>query len=391
VALIDDLTTPLTKDEVEDAIYSAIESRGVATAGWKPGAVVRTFIAGTSIVLAAFSELTALIARSGFLSTATGDWLELLALEVYGVTKNKGSFATGNVTLTNSGGGVFAVAIGDLTVSNSLTGKAYKNTAAFNLAAGSLISTVAIQVPVSAIEIGSDSTSIAAAIDTINTSMIGVTVTNALAIVGQDPESDPALRARASASIASLSSNGPKGAYESATFGAVTTGGTPAGVTRIATIPDGLGNIQVLVATASGVLSGVSGDASTPLGAVELAIAQQAEPIAINASVAAPSILSVGIIYEAFVKPGSKTPAQIESDINTALASYIGAVTIGGNRLTSGGGGFVFRGALLDVITETIGDDLVTANLIFPVVDQIVLPTEAPVAGAITSTVTETT
>ena len=59
-----ELTTPLTADEVEAALYAALAARGAKTTAWKPGAVVRTIIAGVAIVLAAFSSLVAAIVSS---------------------------------------------------------------------------------------------------------------------------------------------------------------------------------------------------------------------------------------------------------------------------------------------------------------------------------------
>ena len=130
-----ELVTPLTREQVEDSIYAAIAARGTSTTTWKPGGVARTIITAVSIVLAAFSSLQAMIANSGFLDLAEQDWLTLLARYVYGVTRDPGSFATGNITANNTGGGVYSGDAGDLIAVNTTTGKSYRNTAAFSIGA----------------------------------------------------------------------------------------------------------------------------------------------------------------------------------------------------------------------------------------------------------------
>ena len=130
------LTTALTADEVEAAIYDAVEARGAKTSAWKPGAVVRTIIAGVSIVLAAFSSLIALVAAGGFLELATGDWLTLVARYVFGVERIGATFATGTVTLTNGSGTPYSGGADDLIVQNSTTDAVYRSTGAWSVAAG---------------------------------------------------------------------------------------------------------------------------------------------------------------------------------------------------------------------------------------------------------------
>ena len=46
--------------------------------------------------------------RAGFLETARGPWLTLLARNMFGVERGEATFATGEIQLTNGGGGVFS-------------------------------------------------------------------------------------------------------------------------------------------------------------------------------------------------------------------------------------------------------------------------------------------
>ena len=384
MATLAELTTPLTTAEIEQSIYDAIEALGVSTTSWKPGAVARTIIAGVSIVLAAFSTLQALIAESGFLELSSGDWLTIVAREVYAVERNVGTFAAGDLTLDNTAGGVHAPGIGDVIALNSTTGKTYRNTVAFNLLA---FETGKI-VPFEAIEIGADSTSAPGTIDTLETVLLGVTVTNAAALVGQDPETDAGLRTRSLAKTGTLSPNGPSDAYLFVALSAETTAGAPAGVTRLTDTPDGEGNVSVLVADGSGSLTGSVGDPATPLGAVDEAIQTQTVPLAVTATVASATPLAIAVTYEAWVKSTvGLTGSQISTAIALALTNYFASVPIGGLSKTVGGSTFVFTDAIKSVIGNAVGEtNLIDLDLTVPAADVAVTSSKAPVAGTITVT-----
>ncbi len=384
MATLEELTAPLTKDDIESAIYAAIEARGVATTSWKPGAVVRTIIAGTSIVLAAFSTLQARLAESGFLELAEGDWLDSVAKFVYGVTRDTGSFASGNVTFSNSGAGVFAPAIGDVIVSNSTTGKTYTNTAAFTLAAFE----VGVIVPMQAVEIGADSTSPTGFIDTLVTALSGVTVTNASALVGTDADTDPELREKCLAKTGTLSPNGPADAYRFVAFAATKDDGTPTGVTRLTTVPDGEGNVVVYVADGDGTLTGSIGDTTTDLGAVDEAIQTQCVPLAVTATTTAATPLSNDVTYEVWVDGTiGLTGSELSAKIATALTNFHASHPIGGAKKVAGAG-FIFKQAIEAVIAEAVGSgSLIDKSITTPAADVPVAPTEAPVVGTITPTI----
>lgn len=384
MATLQELTTPLTVAEVKAAIYSAIEALGVKTTSWKPGAVARTIIAGNAIVLSAFSTLQQRLAQSGFLELSTGDWLIVVAKEVYDVDKNLGTFASGIVKFDNTAGGVFSFGIGDVVVLNSTTGQTYRNTEAFTLAAFEVNKNVAFQ----AIEIGADSTSAPGDIDALETTLLGVNVTNVDALVGQDKETDSQLRERCLAKTATLSPNGPGDAYRYVAFDAVTSIGQPAGVTRVTVTPDGLGNVAVFVADGAGSLTGTIGDLATPLGAVDEAIQTQVVPLAVTATVAAATPQAIVVTYEAWIKATSGlTPAQIQDDVALALTNYFASVPIDGVRKVAGGG-FLFLDAIGSVIGEAIGKaNLIDFDITLPAADVAVSTNGAPVAGAITGTI----
>jgi phage-related baseplate assembly protein len=379
---LDELTTPLTTAEVRAKIYAALAARGVSTTGWKSGGVTRTIIESTSIVLAAFSRLQALIAKSGFLETSEGDWLTLVARYVYGVERNEGSFATGTVTLTNTGGGVYSGDAGDLVFSNSETGKTYRNTAAFSI--GALEEDV--EVSVQAEELGTDSNASPGAIDAFVTPLVGVTVTNEAAVVGADPETDAALRARALLKTGALSPNGARDAYVYVATTAERADGTSIGVTRVRTIADGDGNVDVYLATAAGAVQGDAEDLETDLGVINEAIQTQVVPLGVTAVVQSAAAAEINVTYELWVENDSGyTDAEIQDLIEERLIDFMASQPIGGHVLPSTTGK-VYVSAIRAVIGAVLPDDIIRVDVTLPAADFDLDVDEAPKAGAIVAT-----
>ena len=285
---LDELTRALTVDEIKTAIYDVLAGYGVATTGWKPGAVVRTMIAGAAIVLAALSSLIALVARSGFLELSSGPWLTLVARYIYDTERSEGTFASGPVLASNSTGAVYSLDPGDLILSNTTTGATYRNTAAVVI--GSMASNV--EVAVVADQLGSDGTAQVGEIDALVTPLLGVTVTNAAAIVGTDEQSDTSLRSAAQERAGALSPDGPSDAYRYFARTAVRADGTAIGVTRIKVTPNGTGGVDVLVATATGGVTGTQGNPATDLGAVFANVEANAVPLGVTLTVASADALA---------------------------------------------------------------------------------------------------
>jgi len=381
---LSELTTPLTADEVETAIYDAIEARGAKTTSWKPGAVVRTIIAGVSIVLAAFSQLSALVASSGFLELATESWLTLVAQYVFGVTRTTATFATGTVTLTNASATPYSGGAGDLIVQNSTTGAAYRSTESWALdAAGG--ANDEIDVAVKAIEAGSDSTSPAGDIDTLVTTLSGVTVTNAAAVVGADEETDSALRTRCLERTGALSPNGPSDAYRYVARNATAANGDAIGVTRVATQAVGDGTVNVWVASATGKISGTAANPATDLGAIAEAIYEQAEPLGIEAVVDTVGSTMVAITYELWMySSAGLTTSEVEDLVEAAIIDLFSNVPIGGHLI-----GTDRRVYIEDIISaiDAVRPEIFRVDLTLPASDVTLSIDDIPVIGAVTATV----
>lgn len=376
---LDELTKPLTRSEVEAKIYTAIAALGTDTTIWKPGSPVRTMIAAVSIVVAAFSTLAAAVAKSGFLELAEKDWLTLVAYYVYGVQRIEATFASGYVTLTNAGGGVYSLDPGDLVLSSPTTGKTYRNAAAFTLAA--MASTTIVVV---AEEAGAASTAAPNTITQLVTALLGVTATNALSVVGRDAESDAALRTRSYEKLGSLSPNGPWDAYSFAVRSAVRSDGSAIGVSRVRTAKDGYGNVTTYVATPSGAVAGAANDLATDLGILAVEVDKKATPLAVTSHVLSATPVTVAVSYRVWLyNTSGKTEAQIKTAIDARLVEFMATQPIGGN-IVGGDPGKVF----VDAIRTTIGATLPQifhVEVMVPAADVVLAVHEVPVLGAVTA------
>ncbi len=384
---LDVLLTPMTVDEAHEAIYTAIAARGVRTTSWKSGAVVRSMIASFAVVLSGLSHMQAQLAKMGFIEHAEGEWLTKVAYYVYGVDRDLGSFAAGTFTFDNASGAVYSGSPGDLIVSSSVTGKEYRNTAAYTI--GALAT--GVEIDFEAVELGSASSAGAGDVDTMVTALTGVTVTNATAIVGTDEEDDATLRLRCREKLGALSPNGPADAYAYFARSARKDDGTSAGVTRVRVIPDGTGTVDVYIATASGAVTGTIGDTSTALGAVDDAIQRNVVPLCVTANIASVSTVVVPVTYEIWVRSTiGLTDEQVETTIQTALETFFATHPIGGEIILPAGGKLyvdALRAAIADALPPR---SLVKLSITLPAADVSLAEDEVATLGTLTATAVHT-
>lgn len=348
---LDDLTTPLTVEDVKASVYAVLAALGVNTTVWKPGAVVRTMIAALAIVVASLSQLVALVARGGFLDLAEGAWLRLKARYDYGVEWNGPTFATGTVTLNNSGGGIYSFGPDEIIFVNTVTGKEYRNVGAVEIGALQ----TGIQVAIRAVEAGSASNALPGEI-AFGSPVLGVEIEQNAAVIGADGEDDLELRERARDRLGALSPNGPRDAYAYIAKSATRADGTPIGITRVAARPDGRGGINVYVATSTGGVTGTAGDLDTDLGRVDDAIQRNAVPLCVTASVHSATSQVIDITATVWLfATANLTAAQVIEAIEAEIIEFFRGVPIGGYDANEGGG-FVYHSALEGIITRARRD-----------------------------------
>jgi Baseplate J-like protein len=245
---IEELTTPVTSDQQLETFLSILETTGLKPRSWREGGSLRTILRIVASTFAAFSSLQAGFIRGAFLELSEGVWLTLLAFYVYGVTRREATFATGEVTLTNSGGGNYTFAAGQLRVFNPTTKKAYTNVNAFTLAPLATQKTSIV-----AAELGSASSSPAGAISDLETQYDGVSVTNEDPVVGLDAATDPELRQLCRDKRAGRSVYGPRGAYAYAVRSTTRADGTPANINRLSISPSSsTGIVTIYIASPTG-------------------------------------------------------------------------------------------------------------------------------------------
>lgn len=320
---ITQLTTVLTRDQVKAKMYALAAALGLPTTSWVSGAPTRVLIAIISEIYGAFlAPLLVLLAKSGFLDDAEDSWLTLLARLVYSVTRRDATFASGTLTITNASGGVYSFDPGEFFAQNSTTDATYTNTEAFTLnGVGS------VDVAMQSEQAGSAGSAAAGAIDTLVTTLLGVTCSNAAAFVGIDSETDAELRDRCRAKLGALSPNGPADAYRYIALTQEYNGG--ANVNRAVVLPSsGNSTVSLIVAGPDGAPSG--GDVTK----VQTAIDSYATPDTVTATAFAATNQDLSYTVNAIVSTDAKlTDSQWQGAIKVALVDWIRSLPIGGLRL----------------------------------------------------------
>lgn len=334
---IEELLAPVTTEAQLEKFLATLETLGVPARSWREGGSLRTMLWGVAATYAGFSESVLGFVRAGFLETATGGWLTLLAFNVYGVARIEATFATGIVTLTNAGGGVYAILPGELRLISAVTAKAFTNTAAIALNPGAVLA-----VPVRAVELGAASSATPATVTTLETALPGVSVTNAAAIVGSDAESDADLRERCRNRLAVISGKGPRGAYAYAVRSAVRTDGSAVDINRLRVSPgSSTGVVTVWVASPTGAPT------PTDLPFIAAAIETYARPDTVTATLlaAVPVALASTITVWARATPGLTAP-DLALLVSTALSAMIRDCPIGGIAKPPSVQGYLYADAI---------------------------------------------
>lgn len=330
----DVLATPPTADEVLEEFRASLESYGVPARSWGKdgpsgtgGGVANTILVVIATVFAAFATIVSAIAVGGFLDYATGDGLTLLARYVFGVERIPATQATGQVKLTNSGGGIYTYAVGEFRVLNPTTGKGYVNASAFTLAALSTLS-----IDVISEEFGTAASSSAGTITKLDTTALGVSCTNPLAVVGTDAESDPRLAQRCRDRRDAYGVGGPRGAYAYWGISAKRIDGSAVNINRVSvSTSSSTGQVYVYLAAPSGAPS--AGDVT----AAALAFETYVRPDSVTVTTAAAVVRTVPVTATIWADPTVSTDtAALSAAALAALIALQSTWPIGGIRKGDG-------------------------------------------------------
>jgi hypothetical protein len=399
VLTLSDLLAPLTTAQVLAILLGLCAQLGLPVTSWQSGGVAMTILTVVATVYAAFTQVIVAAVGGGLLDYAVAGWLTLLASNVYNVTRITATFASASqaMLLSNAGGGQYIIEPGDLTFSQTIGGVKYlyTNTSGGTLAAwsGSGPNTT-LALDVAAVTVGTASNANPNTITTLETTLLGVTCTNTISVLGQDDETDPLLRARCRAALGALSPNGPKLAYYYFATSAMLNG-ISCGVTRVKIpTPPGDGSLTVYVAGYTGGISGTVGDLTTPLGVVDSDIQNNVVPEGVGpVTVASASNHAIALFADVYVNvAGNQTTPDIQASIDLAMSNtnpggYFQTLPIGGQV---SGVGKVFLNALIGVI-ERSNPWIVYATLSSPGVDVTMAAGDVPIYGGTTITIHQVT
>ena len=387
---LSDLLQALTPAQAQAIILGLCAQLGLPVTSWQSGGVALTIISVIAQVYSAFTQVIVTAVGGGLLDYAVGGWLTLLARNVYNVTRIPATLASAPqaMLLTNGGGGQYIIAAGDLTFSQTIGGVKYLYT---TTSGGTLASGpgTTLTLDVAAVTSGSTSSAAPNTITTLETTLLGVTCTNTVPVLGQDAELDPALRQRCRNALGALSPNGPKQAYYYVATSA-TLNGVSCGVTRVKIpTPPGDGSLTVYVATSSGALSGTVGDLTTPLGVVDNLIQNNVVPEGVGpVTVASATPHSVAITGDVYVNvAGNLVTSDVQVAVDAAMTAYFSVLPIGGQVA---GIGKVFINGLIGVI-ENSSPWIVYATISSPSADVSMGVGDVPVYGGTTITVHQVT
>ena len=330
---IDQLTAPLTEEDVKQSLYNLMVAAGLPVTSWIAGSVIRTMIAVVAKTYATFTTILANLTKAEFLDLAESFWLTLLAKFVYNVDRIPSGFATGTETLINSGGAIYSFDPGDVIFKNSVTNKTYFNVDAFTLNPAE-----EKDIDIQAFEAGPDSTAAIGQINSLVTELLGVSVSNPGVLVGTSEEKDPDLRIRCRNALGALSPNGPLDAYNFFAKSTARPDGTIITVNRVKVSADSsTGVVQVYLADPDGPLD------SADVTLIDENIQQKCVPIAVTAIIDNAVAVVVNLTIQAwFTKTINNTVQSITDAINTSLTNTFAVYPIGGLSLTEGGQGYLW-------------------------------------------------
>ncbi|MCL6529710.1 MAG: baseplate J/gp47 family protein [Meiothermus ruber] len=341
------LLQPRTRDQVLSSLIAFLQSKGYPPTDWVEGSVQRTLIELQSAGLADLEATRVAIAKSGFLDTAEGDYLDLLALSAYDLQRKQATFARQTFRLTAAAGfGPYSIQPGQLWAGNA-AGLRFNNLDGGTLPLGGTLDLeFRAESPGAAYNLPLGSGTI------MFTPLPGVTIVNTAVLEAAiDKESDAAFRERCRLRWGELGYGASRAAYESWALSS-----TPS-ITKVRVLdnnPRGQGTVDVVV----------WGEGGLGPGAVAAADAyiQQRKPVTANVQVYAATQVNIAITATIRLKAGFL--AQVQAEVATRLAAFQQSLPIGA---------VVYRSALIEALfVNNVLDVALTA----PATDQTLTPTQ---------------
>ncbi len=344
---------------------------GLVTTSWRTGDPTLAQFEFVSEALENRDARGAELAKAAWLSQATGDWLTILASEVFGVDRIQAEYATPSITLQNTGGAFYPIAAGDLTFKDSVTQKTYHNTNGDADVGGPLSAGTTRTYELIADESGSGSTVGANAIDELVTTRNGVVIVSSTSAIGLDQQPDDSLKLQCLASLGALSPNGPADAYEFVARKPALTGVQD--VARARAVGDAAtGFVSLYIAGASGPVSDDSVDA------VQAAILTWATPLCITPTALKATPITINIVATI---SGPGLPADAETLGTNELLMVLSEF-----QIADAGGDSVDTTLLTKAIRDGVATPIKTLALSAPASPVALALGQYPVLGTVSIT-----
>ena len=113
---LSDLLSADTEEQIFIVLIAFLTMVGFEPTSWQEGSVPRTMLRAVARAIADQARKIAAIAAGGYLDTAKGPWLDLLAWSHYRLTRQPAVATRGKFALADAGGGPHTVQVGQLLV-----------------------------------------------------------------------------------------------------------------------------------------------------------------------------------------------------------------------------------------------------------------------------------
>lgn len=352
----DDDGEALVGFQVGDEWRCNLSQNGFPITSWQPFSTPLTQVQIDTEALQAIFQLLYFLGTGGYLNSAQGTWLDLLAEQLFGELRRQGVATQGNVVITDHGQGPFTFQPGDLIVA-TVDGRRYQNTGVYTLNlndSGSL----QVQAEKTGVAYNASNDNIVVMVST----QAGVTVDNPdpgdgsgtwITRGGTDKETDGQLAQRLMAKWPARGYGVPSPNYD-----------TWAKAASDAVTKTNSGRVDQVIAGRVNLIIAGSGGGVTPdvVAAVQAYINPRA-PQGVTVVVASAVPFEIDIEGTAFVYAGNEFIAESQGQGN--IAELISDAPIGGS---------VYWSALLDAMQKAPG--MRNVDLTAPLVDVVLDATQ---------------
>jgi phage-related baseplate assembly protein len=311
------LQTATTADAYLTQILATLAANGFPATAWQSGNAGRTLARADAEALADLRAVIADVVNGGFLDTATGDWLTLLAAGLFDLDRIAATYAIGEVTLTcSASAGPYNITAGSLVVSDGTRRWRSTNTSTLTLASGGTLTVEAkAESPGTAYNVSGAQVTVI-----VSPALAGVTVaavSSWLTTTAVGDETDAALRARCRLRWSTLGRGANLDAYK---YNALNAG--QSSITRAQAVPGGGdGTLAVYVAQSAATATG-------PQVAAVQAYIDTVRPVTDSPTVTAATAVTVNVTATIYVLAASDSTAN-RALATDAMSAYINGLDLG--------------------------------------------------------------